>query len=118
MLENVLRNCATRAANEVAWMTEESAAMVEFSRKVAAAGHETTALTEALAAYDAGASSELDLESVSATYTLAGEALSCAIEAALAAGDETLATRASHILQQRVDREVEIMGEWSMVGRG
>ena len=29
MMENVLRNCATRAAHEIAWMREECAAMLK-----------------------------------------------------------------------------------------
>ena len=118
MLENVLRNCATRAANEIAWMTAESSTIVDYAREVVAAGHETDALTAALEAFDAGASSDLDLDSVTSAYSLAGEAFSCAIEAAIAAGDGSLSTRASELLQQRVDRELEIMGEWGFVGRG
>lgn len=118
MLENVLRNCATRAANEIAWMTAESSAMVGFAKDVVAAGHGNDPLAAALEAFDTGASSDLDLESVTAAYSLAGDAFSCAIEAAIASGDESLSTRASELLQQRVDRELEIMGEWGFVGRG
>lgn len=117
MLENVLRNCATRAANEIAWMTAENSAMLGFARDVVA-DHRTDPLAAALEAFDSGASSDLDLESVTAAYSLAGEAFSCAIEAAIASGDESLSTKASELLQQRVDRELEIMGEWGFVGRG
>ena len=32
MLENVLRNCAERAAHEIAWMRSESDAMVAYAQ--------------------------------------------------------------------------------------
>lgn len=117
MLENVLRNCATRAGNEIAWMTAETSDLVAFAGEVAER-HRSEPLVEAISAFESGASSDLDLESVTATYSLAGEAFSCAAEAALRSGDAELAARAAALLQQRVDREVEIMGEWGFVGRG
>ena len=81
MMENVLRNCATRAAHEIAWMHEETSAMVDFARRVAHGAHTTPELTAALAAYEAGASTSLHLDDVAATYDLAGECLSAALEA-------------------------------------
>ena len=34
MLENVLRNAATRAAHEIGWMRDETAAIEAFARRV------------------------------------------------------------------------------------
>ena len=36
MMENVLRNCAERAAHEIAWMHDESAAAISFAERVQA----------------------------------------------------------------------------------
>ncbi len=118
MLENVLRNCATRAAHEIAWMHDEMAAMKEFATEVAALlpGHES--LDAAIDAFLTGRSDSLHLDDVTRSYALAGEAMSCALEVALAAGHPALAPRAAALLTERVQREAEIMGEWGFVGRG
>jgi hypothetical protein len=117
MMENVLRNCATRAAHEIAWMREESDLMVTFARKVLGTPCSTTAITAALAAYDAGRSESLHLDDVAATYDLAGQCLSAAIDAVMAAGADDLHLEARSILAVRLEHENAIMGEWSFVGR-
>lgn len=117
MMENVLRNCATRAAHEIAWMREESDLMVAFARKVAATPCASPAITAALGAYDAGRSDSLHLDDVAATYDLAGDCLSAAIDAVMAAGDDALHLEARSILNARLDHENQIMGEWAFVGR-
>lgn len=118
MMENVLRNCAARAAHEIAWMKEETDAMIDFAERVAAAPGATVGLTNALGAYASGRSASLHLDAVSATYGLAGECLSAALEAAMAAGDDDLHSAGRAVLDQRLAHEFEIMGEWTMVGRG
>jgi hypothetical protein len=116
MMENVLRNCAERAAHEIAWMHEETATMLAFAERVAASPATTPQVEGAIAAFRAGASSSLHLDDVSATYSLAGECLSTALEAALAADDE-LHCAGRAVLELRLAHEQEIMGEWTMVGR-
>jgi len=116
MLENVLRNAATRAAHEIAWMHDETAALESYARDVAAAFPDDEALTGALQALDESPR-HLHLEDVTDTYSRAGEAFSCALEAAMRAGHETLSERAVALLRARNDRELEIKGEWTMVGR-
>ena len=116
MMENVLRNCAERAAHEIAWMHEETEAMIAYARTVAALVQSTT--TEAaLAAYDGGSSTSLHLADVNANYDLAGECLSTAIEAALAARNDDLHRAGRAVLDKRLAHENAIMGEWSFVGR-
>ena len=117
MMENVLRNCATRAAHEIAWMHEETSAMVDFARRVAHGAHTTPELTAALAAYEAGASTSLHLDDVAATYDLAGECLSAALEAVMAAGDDEAHLEGRALLDLRLSHETQIMGEWAFVGR-
>jgi hypothetical protein len=117
MMENVLRNCAARAAHEIAWMREESDLMVAFAHKVAGTPCSTPAIAAALAAYDTGRSDSLHLDDVAATYDLAGNCLSAAIDAVMAAGDDELHLEARSILTTRLDHENQIMGEWAFVGR-
>jgi hypothetical protein len=117
MLENVLRNCATRAAHEIAWMHEEIDAMVTFAQKVASGASSTSGLAEALAAYESGRSTSLHLDDVCATYDLAGNCLSAALEAVMAAGDDAGHLEARALLEVRLGHETQIMGEWSFVGR-
>jgi len=118
MMENVLRNCATRAAHEIAWMRDETAAMVGYAERVAASPAADAGVAAALDAYRAGRSESLHLDDVCATYSLASSCLSAAVEAAMQAGDPDLEAAGRALLDQRVATELQIMGEWSMVGRG
>jgi len=117
MLENVLRNVATRAAHEIAWMREETADLEAYARDVSAELPHNAALTAALDGLDAAPRDSLHLEDVTETYSRAGEAMSCALEAAMAAGHGPLSERAAALLRARNDLELEIKGEWAMVGR-
>lgn len=117
MMENVLRNCATRAAHEIAWMHDEIADMVAFASKVAQTPCATPALTTALQAFETDRKSSLHLDDVAANYDLAGECLSAAIDAVMSAGDDALHLEARAILSTRLDHENQIMGEWAFVGR-
>jgi hypothetical protein len=117
MMENVLRNCAARAAHEIAWMHEEADEMVSYAARVAATNHTSTAVTDALAAYETRRDGSLHLDDVTATYSLAGQCLSTAIDAAMAGGDPELQADGRAILEQRLAHENEIMGEWAFVGR-
>ena len=118
MMENVLRNCATRAAHEIAWMRDETAAMVSFAERVASSAAAGGDVAAALDAYRTGYSDSLHLDDVCATYSLASSCLSAAVEAAMQAGDLDLEAAGRALLDQRVATELQIMGEWSMVGRG
>ena len=118
MLENVLRNAATRAAHEIAWMREETLAMESFARDTLAASPGASSVSGALDALEGGPRESLHLDDVVAVYSLAGEAFSCAIEAALGGGHTHLADRGAALLAARSATEVAIMGEWGFVGRG
>lgn len=117
MMENVLRNCAARAAHEIAWMREESDAMVAYARSVADSAAGNDAVRDALATYDRDRSDSLHLDDVCATYDLAGRCLSVAVEAAMASGQVELQRAGRALLEVRLDHENEIKGEWAFVGR-
>jgi hypothetical protein len=118
MLENVLRNAAMRAAHEIAWMRAESAEMEAYAHDAAAVLANPGAITDSLRALAAGPRDSFHLDEVVTVYSLAGEALSCAIEAAVAQGHAALTARGAAILSARNATELQIMGEWGFVGRG
>ena len=118
MVENVLRNAAQRAAHEIAWMRDETLAMEAYAADTLAALASAPGVAAALAALNGGPRQSLHLQDMALTYSLAGEALSCALEAALAADHHELSARASALLGARSANEVQIMGEWGFVGRG
>lgn len=122
MMENVLRNCAERAAHEIAWMREETDMMIAFAERVQAASSTTDAArTETSAAMDAfrsGRSDSLHLDDMTTTYHLAGACMSTALDAAMATGDHDLQLAGRAVLELRLAHEQAIMGVWSFVGRG
>jgi hypothetical protein len=116
MLGKVLRNAAVRAAHEVAWMREETAAMVAYARTVAA----TTAadgLRTALEVLTAAPHDSLHLADVVEVYGRASDALSAALEAALAAGRQDLVREGTSLLATRLAHENDVVGGWDAAGR-
>jgi hypothetical protein len=113
MLDNVLFNLAVRAAHEIAWMREECERIEALAEDI-----DDHATRSALDAYRAADRDSLHLTDVQGAYNLAGEVLSCAVEHAFASGDVPLREATRDLLRLRKDRELEIMGDWQMVGRG
>lgn len=116
MVETVLRNTAVRAAHEVAWMREETADIEAYAQAVAAQAPGTT-LETALAALAAAPRDSLHLDDVVETYCRAGNALSAALETAVAAGLADLVSRGEEILDVRTGHETDVMAGWSPTGR-
>ena len=116
MLGKVLRNAAVRAAHEVAWMREETVAMEAYARAVAA----TTAADgpqTALEALTAAPRDSLHLADVVQVYGRASDALSAALEAALAAGRQDLVREGTSLLATRLAHENDVVGGWDAAGR-
>ena len=118
MLQQLVASCAVRSAHEIAWLREEEAAMLAYAVDVVAALPESVPVQAAIDAWEAGRDGGLHLDQVVADYSLAGEALSCALEAAMAAGHRELSDRAGALVAMRVGRETEIRGSFVMSGRG
>jgi hypothetical protein len=117
MVETVLRNTAVRAAHEVAWMRDETAEIEAYARAVAEQAPGTASLDAALAALAAAPRDSLHLEDVVETYCRAGNALSAALETAVAGGLAVLVSRGEEILDVRSGHETEVMAGWSPTGR-
>ena len=118
MLQQLVTSCATRSAHEIAWLRDEEEAMVAFARDVVAELPDAAAVQAALDAWERGRDGGLHLDQVVADYSLAGEALSSALEVALAAGHPELSARAGALIATRVGHETEIRGSYVMSGRG
>ena len=116
MVETVLRNTAVRAAHEVAWMSDETADIEAYAREVAAQAPGTT-LETGLAALAAAPRDSLHLDDVVETYCRAGNALSAALETAVASGLAPLIQRGEEILDVRSGHETDVMAGWSPTGR-
>src|SRR5579863_8847853 len=67
MTETVLRNAAVRAAHEIAWMREETAALLAYAGRVAAR-HGSEPVRAALAAAQADPDGSLHLADVTGRY--------------------------------------------------
>jgi hypothetical protein len=117
MVETVLRNTAVRAAHEVAWMREETAEIEGYAQAVAGQTPGTASLEAALAALAAAPRDSLHLDDVVETYCRAGNALSAALETAVAGGLAALVRRGEELLDVRSGHETEVMAGWSPTGR-
>lgn len=121
MLDNVLHNLEVRAGHEIAWMREE-AALLEAETAAAldrlADDHRPRAVAEALDAYRRGRTGGLHYDDVQADYDRASEAFARVVEAAVYGDDPHLREHVTGLLQARLARELEIMGEFGFVGRG
>jgi|SRR5215469_10856438 len=115
MAETVLRNAAVRAAHEIAWMSEETAALLEYAGQVAAR-HGGEPLDAALAAARAHPADSLHLGDVTDRYEQAGRAFAAALAAAQEAGAADLVAAARELLRDRIATEKQIMATYAVVG--
>ena len=116
MTETVLRNAAVRAAHEIAWMREETSALMGYAEQVAAR-HGNEALRAALADAEAGRVDSLYLTDVANCYERAGQAFATALAAAQEARDADLVAQARELLRDRIATEKKIMATYAVVGR-
>jgi hypothetical protein len=117
MVETVLRNTAVRAAHEVAWMRDETADIEAYAQAVAAQAPGTASLETAMTALATAPRDSLHLDDVVETYCRAGNALSAALETAVASGLVPLIQRGEEILDVRSGHETDVMAGWSPTGR-
>ena len=117
MTETVLRNAAVRAAHEVAWMRAETAEIESYAQAVAGQAPGAGSLRAALKALADAPRDSLHLDDVVETYCRAGNALSAALETAVAGSLTGLVRRGEEILGTRDGHETEVMAGWSPTGR-
>lgn len=117
MIETVLRNMAVRSAHEIAWMREETEAIEQYARDVAAAVADAPELAAALDAVAQAPRDSLHADDVIDTYCRASGAFSAALEAAVDAAEAKLVACGEQLLEVRIARETEVMAGWSPTGR-
>ena len=116
MLEGVLRNMAVRASHEIAWMHEEIDEALTYARSVVLLSDDP-ALRRAIA-NAASPPKTLHLDDVVEGYDRASEALSRAIEVAIAGDLFAAAEHGLGLLEGRLARERKVMDGWGeVVGR-
>ena len=116
MAETVLRNAAVRAAHEVAWMREETAALLAYAEQVAAR-QDSEPVRAALAAAEADLPDSLHLADVADRYERAGQAFATALAAAQEAGAADLVAQARELLRGRIATEKLVMATYAVAGR-
>lgn len=114
MMEQLLAAAAVRAGHEIAWMHDEVETMIAYAADVADE-LDDEATRSALEAYERGRSDSLHLRDQVENYSLAGEALGRAIEAA---GDHPeLLSRGADIVRARKDTEALVRPGFYFPGR-
>ena len=113
----VLQTTAPRAGRELAWMQEERDAIERTARQLLDALPDSSALAEALRAYEQGRTDGPLLDDAQNDYALASEVLSCAIEAAYASGDAGHVAAVIALMDQRHANQQAITGQFVAVGR-
>ena len=118
MIDSILAGVSARCGHEVAWMREEIRLIEEAAEATVAVGADVDGRVAAAGAeLRAGRATTDEVADVEREYDLAGEVLSRCLEAALPAGPEP-ASIVRAVLEQRLHRELQIRGEFSLVGRG
>lgn len=117
MIDSILANVSARCDHEVAWMREEIADIETVADNVIAAGADPQLrVSAALDVLRAHRSPSDHTDDVGAEYDRASEVLSCALEATLP-GSDVLRQQVRSVLKRRLRREIEIRGDFTVVGR-
>jgi hypothetical protein len=115
MIQQILDTLAVRVEHEIAWLVEESAAVEALAERITAAVPGTARTGAALAELRAHPSGSLHLSDVTARYSVASDALSCALEEVPI--DAELRAEVEAQLDVRLAHEVEVIGDFQLVGR-
>jgi len=117
MIDHILSTLAIRAENELAWMLEEIDDIEHVMGRVAEELPDAGAVLEALDALRTSPHGSRSANDITQRYALASEALSCAVEATMSTGGP-LRDEVSALLDRRLARETEVIGEFQLVARG
>jgi hypothetical protein len=115
MIDHILSTIAVRAEHEIAWMVEEVDALCALGQEIVAAHPNSTSVAAALVAVDDTVGSSLHYRDVSERYSRASELLSLAYETT--PHDSPLRPQVETLFDLRLEHEVDIMGEFQLVGR-
>jgi hypothetical protein len=118
MIDHILSALAVRADHELGWIAEEMEAIQAVGERVAASDLPGAApVADALTAFRAARSASLHAADVVEDYNRATEILSRAVEATSAQPGD-LRQQVLSLLEARLDHEVDVIGDFQLVGRG
>lgn len=116
-INSILGTVARRCDHEIAWMREEIADTVALATELIEAGQDSGGvLVEALDALTRDAGRSDHMSDVAADYSRAGELLSRCLEVTLIL-DGPLHDRGEQAIKARLAREVEIRGDFVLIGQ-
>ncbi|HEX6393855.1 MAG TPA: hypothetical protein VFZ97_10450 [Acidimicrobiales bacterium] len=115
MIDHILSTLAVRAQHEIAWMVEETKMLRRLGRDIVAAHPEASAVATALAEAEAQNQESLHYDDVARRYGLASEILSSAYEHT--PNDSPLRPQIEEAFDHRLGHELEIIGQFQLVGR-
>lgn len=116
MIDHVLSTIGVRAEHEIAWMTDDIAAIERLTLRVERESPGVQPVTAALAAFQRGRTGSLRASDVIADFDLASEVLSTILEAGDRVSSE-VAEEARSLLRRRVDHGVQVAGDFRLVAR-
>lgn len=116
-IDSILGSVARRCDHEIAWMREEMAQTAELARELIDAGEDRDgAIAEALAEVAADTARSDHMPDVQADYSRASELLSRCLEVTVTL-DGPLHERGEAAIRERLAREVEIRGDFVLIGQ-
>lgn len=112
MIGTILHVAAERAEHQLSWMRSEAEEIERAAASALAEGIEDEALHRAHQAYLEHRSTGVpDPQDAQADYDRASEMLSCLVEASLRSRDQEHAARAKGLLDSRLQRELQMIGD-------
>jgi hypothetical protein len=115
MIQQILSTLAVRVEHEIAWLVEETAAIEAIAARLVDANPRAERVAAALANLRGAPGGSLHLSDVAARYSLASEVLSCLLEDVPT--DSELRPEVEAQLDLRLAHEVEVIGDFQLVGR-
>jgi hypothetical protein len=111
MIGTILHVAAERADGELSWMCAETEEIERVASEAIASGADDAALVVAHQRYLSDRCAADTPRDAQGDYDRASEMLSCLLEAGLRSNDSELVTQARGLLERRLQRELEIIGD-------
>jgi hypothetical protein len=115
MLQQILSTMEVRAENEIAWLLAETDELEALGARIVEQLPAATRVADALDALRSAPAGSYLLSAVSRRYSTASEILSCAFEEVPTGSPLRASVEAA--LDQRLEHEAAIIGDFSLVGR-
>ena len=115
MLQQILSTMMVRAEHEIAWLLEETDELESLGAQIVEQLPSATSVASALDALRSVPTDSYVLSDVSNRYSVASEILSCAFEEVPTGSPLRASVEAA--LDNRLEHETAVIGDFSLVGR-